>query len=71
MPQYISKWWYALHFKTMKEYKYSRSFKRKKSAKAFINVWELFDYEIKNTSFKREYQGRIANSKQYTIYYNI
>lgn len=54
----------------MDKYKYSRSFKRKSHAEAFIRAYMLTDYEIKNTSFKREYQGRIANSSQYTVYYN-
>jgi len=54
-----------------KKYKFSRSFKRNKHAEAFIRAYELTDYEIKNTSFNREYQGRIANSSQYTVYYSI
>jgi hypothetical protein len=52
------------------KYKYSRSLKTKKAAMAFVRAYMLTDYEIKNTSFKREYQGRIANSSEYTVYYN-
>ena len=52
------------------EYKHSRIFKRKKQCSSFVSVYMLTDYEIKNTSYEREYQGRIATSSQYTIYYN-
>jgi hypothetical protein len=52
------------------KFNYSRSLKTKKAVEAFIRAYMLTDYEIKNTSFKREYQGRIANSSQYTVYYN-
>ena len=41
------------------EYKHSRIFKRKKQCSSFVSVYMLTDYEIKNTSYEREYQGRI------------
>lgn len=52
-----------------KEFKFLRAFKRKKQCNAFIKAYRITDYEIKNTSFKREYKGRLATSSQYTVYF--
>ena len=53
----------------MNKYKFTRSFKTKKQCNSFISIYGLTVFEIKKTSFKREYQGRIVTRSKYTVNY--
>jgi hypothetical protein len=49
---------------------YRRLFKTKKAAKSFVSAYCLTDYEIINTTYERIYQGRMAKSQQFSVFYN-